>query len=155
MYKAILLSLNTTLISNWHASNLHMSRDPNWIRDREEYNSWVIDWLSEVDSQVYIFTSRDAKYKEETLEAISMRLSWKPDGGYFNDTCYDSADVARVKSTLLDRLLEDTGLKLDEVYIFESNKQACRVWKKKDVPHKLVTKPSHLPCIGWFTESGK
>ncbi len=155
MYKAILLSLNATLISNWRASNLNMSRIENWIRDSEEYNSWVIDWLGNVDSQVYIFTSRSAEYKEETLEAISMRLSWKPDGAYFNDTGYDSGDVARVKRALLERFLDDTGLQPKEIYIFESNKDARREWKRRGVPHKMVTECSDLPRdVGPFTKAG-
>ncbi len=155
MYKAILLSLNATLISNWRASNRNMSRIENWIRDSEGYNSWVIDWLGNVDSQVYIFTSRSAEYKEETIEAISLRLSWNPDGAYFNDTGYESSDVPRVKSALLDRLLGETGLKSKEIYIFESNQDACRVWKRRNVPHKMVTKRSDLPHdMGPFTKAG-
>ena len=153
MYKAILLSLNATLISNWDETNRRrMNKD--WIRDSEEYNSWIIEWLSNVDSQVYIFTSRGAKYKEATLEGISMRSSLKPDGAYFNDTPYKSSDVARVKLALLKRFLDDTGLQSKEIYIFESNEGAHREWKRRNVPHKMVTKCSDLPSVECFTEVG-
>ena len=158
MYKAILLTLNKTLVPNYQAANAKMADmadTENWMRNREEYNSWVIEWLNNVDSRVYIFTSRCAKYREATLEGVSMRSSLKLDGAYFNDTGYKSSDVARVKRALLKRFLDDTGLQAKEIYIFESNQKAMNMWEKRGVPGKIVTKCSDLPPdVGPFKAGG-
>ena len=155
MYKVILLSLNTTLARNWQATNLKMPDAEDWIRDREEYHLWLTDWLRKVDSQVYLFTVRKVRYQEVTLDAIARRVSWKPDRAYFNDTPHTGSEGGKVKSILLARLLEETNLKLSELYAFESNGQALRMWKRKGVAHRKVTEAGHLPPIEWFTESSK
>ena len=147
MYKANLLSLNKTLVCNWRVGNLHMSRVENWIQEQEEYNSWLISWLRKVDSKVYLFTVRDEKYQEETLDAIAKATSWEPDGAYFKDTHYPGSEGGKVKSILLDRLMCETGLKTSELYAFESNQSALSMWKRRSVPYRKVTEASHLPSI--------
>ena len=153
MYKAILVALNKTLIPSYQATNARMPDAEDWIQKHEKYNSCLIDWLSKVDSQVYIVTVRKVRYQEVTLDAIEKATFWKPARAYFNDTLYTGREGGKVKSILLDRLLEDTGLKTSELYAFESNTDACRMWKRRGVPGKIVTKCSNLPSDEWFTEA--
>ena len=156
MYKVILLSLNKTLSPNWRRINPHMAGAEDRIRNIEEYNLWLTDWLREVDSKVYLFTVRDAKFQGVTLDSIAKATSWEPDRAYFNDTSYKRGDISGVvKEIFLDRLLSETGLKTSDLYAFESNREAFRMWKRRGVPGKLVTKCCNLPTIEWFTKAGK
>ena len=153
MYKAILLSLNKTLSPDWRRINPHMPGAEDRIRN-EKYNLWLANWLRKVDSEVYLFAVRDAKWQELTLDAITKATSWKPDRAYFNDTDHKSGNIGGiVKEIYLNRLLDETGLKTGELYAFESNTDAFRMWKRRGVPGKIVAKCSDLPSDEWFTEA--
>ena len=153
MYKAILLDLNSTLSENWKRVGTGKHTDETKIRDIEQYRAWLADWLRGVDSKVYIFTVRPARTRQATLETISERLSWTPDGAYFNDTPYTGNDADKVKSILLDLLIDDTGLKPQDLYAFESNSQTHRMYKRRGVQYCKIGKPSDLPPVEWFKEA--
>ena len=153
MYQAILLDLNSTLSENWQRVGVGKHTSESKIRDIEQYRVWLADWLRGVDSKVYIFTVRPARTRQATLETISKRLSWVPDGAYFNDTPYTGANADKVKSILLDRLMDDTGLKPQDLYAFESNSQTHRMYKRRGVQHRRIGGRSDLPPVEWFKEA--
>ena len=150
MYKAILLDLNSTLSENWRSVGVGRHTSEDKIRNIEQYRAWLADWLRGVDSEVYIFTVRPMRTQEATLEAISNRLSWEPDGAYFNDTSYTGNDADKVKSILLDRLMDQTSLKPEDLYAFESNPQARAMYNRRGVQCRRIGEPSHLPPVAWF-----
>ena len=150
MYKAILLDLNSTLSENWRKVGVGRHTSETKIRNIEQYRAWLADWLREVDSKVYIFTVRPARTRQATLETISKRLSWTPDGAYFNDTPYTGNDADKVKSILLDSLIDDTGLKPQDLYAFESNPQARSMYNRRGVQCRRIGEPSDLPQAAWF-----
>ena len=152
MYKAILLDLNSTLSENWRSVGVGRHTSEDKIRNVEEYRAWLADWLRGVDSKVYIFTVRNVRFEEATLEAIFKRLSWKPDGAYFNDTPYTGSDADKVKSILLDRLIDRTGLNVEEIYAFESNFQARAMYGRRAVHCRRISGPSDLPPSAWFNQ---
>ena len=153
MYKAILLDLNSTLSKNWRSLGVGRHTSEDKIRSIEQYRAWLADWLHGVDSKVYIFTVRPARTQEATLETISKRLSWTPDGAYFNDTPYTGNDADKVKSILLDRLMDETGLKPEDLYAFESNSQARAMYNRQGVNCRPIRKHSDLPPVSWFRKT--
>lgn len=150
MYKAILLDLNSTLSKNWRSLGVGRHTSEEKIRNIERYRAWLAEWLRGVDSKVYIFTVRPARTQEATLETISKRLSWTPDGAYFNNTPYTGSDADEVKSILLDRLMDKTGLKPEDLYAFESNAQTRAMYNKRGVQCRRIGDESDLPQPTWF-----
>lgn len=153
MYKAILLDLNSTLSENWRKVGVGRYTSEDKIRSIERYRAWLADWLRGVDSKVYIFTVRPARTREATLETIYKRLFWKPDGAYFNDTPYTGNNADKVKSILLDRLMDEAGLKPEDLYAFESNSQARAMYNRRGVQCRRIGEPSHLPPVSWFRKT--
>ena len=150
MYKAILLDLNSTLSENWRSVGVGRHTSEDKIRNIERYRAWLADWMRGVDCKVYIFTVRPVRTQEATLETISKRLSWTPDGAYFNDTAFTGNDADKVKSILLDRLMDQTGLKPEDLYAFESNSQTRAMYNRRGVQCRRIGEPSHLHPVAWF-----
>ena len=153
MYKAILLDLNSTLSENWRKVGVGRHTSEDKIRNIERYRAWLADWLRRVDSKVFIFTVRPARTQEATLETISNRLSWTPDGAYFNDTPYTGSDADQVKSILLDRLMDETGLKPEDLYAFESNPQTRSMYNRRGIQCRRIGNESDLPPVAWFRKT--
>lgn len=154
MFKAILLDLNSTFSTNWRRVGVGRHTSADRIRELEQYRAWLADWLRGIDSNVYLFTVRPVRTREATLETIAKRVSWKPDGAYFNDTPYSGNEADRVKSMLLDQFLKDTGLETGELYAFESNSSARAMYKRRGVLCRPIEGPSSLPPISWFKWNG-
>lgn len=144
MKTTILLDLNFTLSE--HYKKLGPPFGPLFgerILKKETYRDWLVDWLRESRLPVYLFTVRNARYRDATLRRIAQETGWSPDDAYFNDTGLKSAP--EVKSVLLDRVLE--RVPKSYLYSFESNAKTRTMLKKRNVRTKRIAKLEDLPTI--------
>ena len=63
---------------------------------------------------------------------------------------HTGSDADLVKSILLDRLMEDTDLKVDELYAFESNSKTRSMYNRRGVLCRPIKELSDLPPAEWF-----
>ena len=146
--KIILCDLNATLSRNWDAvfgsaRRLGMART---ILEVEQYRPELVEWLSEAGRhgwETHLFTVRDARWAEATLDSIGSKTGWQPDKAWFNDTQMSNKDAARVKEALFDRVLaecEPAGL-----FGLESNTAVHTMYRRRKVAFQRGTDP--LPSI--------
>lgn len=154
--KIILCDLNATLSRNWDAvfrsrGRLGMART---ILEVELYRPELVEWLSEAGRhgwETHLFTVRDAKWAEATLDSIRSKTGWRPDNAWFNDTQMSNKDAARVKAVLFDRVLEEcepAGL-----FGLESNAAVQAMYRRRGVSSQRGDEP--LPSIADLEELGR
>jgi len=154
--KIILCDLNATLSRNWKAvfpsvGRLGMART---ILEVEQYRPELVKWLSEAGRhgwETHLFTVRDARWAEATLESIRSKTGWQPDNAWFNDTQMSNKEAARVKAALFDRVLEEC--ELSGLFGLESNEAVRRMYRRRHVACQRGTDP--LPSPAELEELGR
>ena len=155
--RIILLDLNSTLSGNMGKVMANSSRPfASRIKHVEEYRQWLVEWLKMIDWEVHLFTVRDVRYREVTLESIHEKTGWSPDDAWFNDTAVGGERAHVVKSILLDRVLRECGgmLHPPELFSFESNTATLAMLRTRGVRHLRILKPGDLPPLAGFRDDG-
>ena len=154
--KIILCDLNATLSRNFRdvfaaAGPLRMART---ILEVEQYRPELVEWLSEAGRhgwETHLFTVRDARWAETTLESIRSKTGWQPDNWWFNDTQIPGKEAARVKEALFDRVLVECAS--SGLYGLESNDAVRRMYRRRHVACQRGTEP--LPGMAEVEELGR
>ena len=151
MKTTILLDLNFTLSE--HFKKLGPAFGPAFekkILEKETFRDWLVEWLRESGLPVFLFTVRNARYRDATLRRIAEQTGWSPDDAYFNDTGMAGKFAAKVKSVLLDRVLQ--RVPANYLYSFESNPATRAMLKKRNIRTVRIAKPQDLPTIAKIRE---
>ena len=151
MKTTILLDLNFTLSEHYKKLGPAFGRAfGKKILERETYRGWLVEWLRESGLPVYLFTVRNARYRDATIRSIAEKTGWSPDDAYFNDTGMSGSFAAKVKSVLLDRVLQ--RVPGSYLYSFESNASTRSMLKKRNIRSVRIAKPEDLPTIAKIRE---
>jgi len=78
-----LLDLNYTLVAN---SNQLRGKPLAYRKANELYRDWLIDFLKQLNTAIFLVTIRPIEDKDWTLKRIADQLfGWQPDDCFFND----------------------------------------------------------------------